>query len=246
MPGPTRHPEPANVRVLLCDLDDTLFDHTAATTAALRAVQTADPCFARWRPEELHGRHSQLLERLHADVLAGRTTVDAARRERFAQLLADAGGDEAGAPEVAARYRHAYEASWQPVAGALPLVDSLRSRGVAIVIVTNNITSEQVLKIERCGLASRIDALVTSEAVGAGKPDAVIFRAALASAGSSEADAVMLGDAWPTDIAGALAVGIRPVWLNRRAQSPPAPGVAILTALEPVSVAVSVILGTSA
>ena len=47
------------------------------------------------------------------------------------------------------------------------------------------------------------------------------------------AQAVMVGDAWTTDIAGAMAAGIRPIWFNRRRAASPNPDVIELTALEP-------------
>ena len=55
-------------------------------------------------------------------------------------------------------------------------------------------------------------------------------------------DAVMLGDAWATDIEGALASGIRPVWLNRFGKTKPNDSVVELTSLEPVDKAVELLL----
>jgi putative hydrolase of the HAD superfamily len=51
--------------------------------------------------------------------------------------------------------------------------------------------------------------------VGVTKPDVRIFEAALAAANARPDEAVMLGDSWLTDVAGARALGVRAVWLNR-------------------------------
>jgi putative hydrolase of the HAD superfamily len=52
------------------------------------------------------------------------------------------------------------------------------------VVVTNNVTVEQREKLVAIGLDGAIDALVTSEDVGAQKPSPAIFAAALDAAGA--------------------------------------------------------------
>ena len=48
----------------------------------------------------------------------------------------------------------------------------------------------------------------------------------------------MIGDAWGTDIEGARAAGIRPVWFNRFGAASPDPGVTEIHSLVPLSVGV--------
>ena len=233
------------IPVVLSDLDDTLFDHTRATRDALAAVRAFMPGLDAWSSEELHARHAEILEVLHLEVVAGRIALDDARIERFRQLLVAGGIERASdhAPAVARRYREEYQLASGPVAGAVELLTKLKHVGAAIVIVTNNIVTEQRLKLARCGLADFVDELVTSEEVGVAKPDVRIFQAALDRARVAPAAAVMFGDAWATDIEGALAAGIRPVWLNRFGKSKPNISVQELTALEPVDRAVAALLG---
>ena len=206
---------------MLADLDDTLFDHRHATREALGVLHAEVPAFRTWAREEFAIRHSEMLELMHQAVLARQMTIEAARITRFQRVL-----DAAGVPlqnperptsaaELARRYRERYEAAWQAVPGAIALAAALKRAGVAFVIVTNNVTSEQRLKLDRCGLRPYVDALITSEDVGVTKPDARIFETALAAAGVRPAEAVMLGDSWMTDVAGARAAGVRAVWLNR-------------------------------
>ena len=208
------------VRAVLADLDDTLFDHRHATREALGVLHAEVPAFRAWAREEFATRHSEMLELMHQAVLARQMTIEAARTMRFERLLDAAAGAPLQSPErptsaLARRYREQYEAAWQPVPGAIALATALKRAGIAFVIVTNNVTSEQVLKLDRCGLRPYVDALITSEDVGVTKPGARIFEAALAAAGVGPAEAVMLGDSWLTDVAGAQAAGVRAVWLNR-------------------------------
>ena len=231
--------------VILSDLDDTLFDYTHATRTALEVVRAATPGLEAWSVDELHARHGDILEVLHLEVVAGRLALDEARHERFRRLLVAAGAERPGeqAPEVARRYRWEYQVASQPVAGAVEMLTWLKHAGALIIIVTNNIVAEQRLKLARCGLAGLVDELVTSEEIGVSKPDARIFHAALERARAAPDAAVMLGDAWATDIEGALSAGIRPVWLNRFGKSRPIASVQEITALEPTERAVAAVLG---
>ena len=71
------------------------------------------------------------------------------------------------------------------------------------------------------GLLELVDDVVTSAEVGAAKPDARIFQRALALAGVAPEQAVHVGDSLANDIAGAQALGIRAV-LVQRSGGPPA------------------------
>ncbi len=230
------------VRAVLADLDDTLFDHSHATRAALGVLSSEEPAFDGWSLDDLAARHRDALELMHQEVLAGRMSIEAARVERFRMLLAarpqaGAASVEVAPAALARRYREAYEAAWRPVPGAAPLVEALRRAGVLLVIVTNNVTSEQRLKLDRCGLSPYVDALVTSEDVGATKPDVQIFAAGLQAAGAAAGDAVMIGDSWATDVDGALGAGLRAVWLNRTGSRAPrdAARVTEIRSLEPLA-----------
>ena len=228
--------------VLLCDLDDTLFDHDRATRNALAALRARHPVMTRWSLDELDTHHRAWLETLHVQVLAGRLTVDEARRERFSGLLGDAGiRDRALARALAIDYRDSYASEWHPVPGALELLQTVRVGGHPIVIVTNNAVAEQQLKVERCGFDGLIDAMVTSEEAGSSKPSREIFEQALARVSARAGDAVMLGDAWVADVEGARGAGVIPVWLNRTGQPSPDATVAELTSLEPVGDALAVL-----
>lgn len=222
-------------------------------------LHAEEPAFRAWARDEFAARHSDMLELMHQAVLAGRMTIEEARIMRFQRLLDAAAGDgtpdlalrspqrPATAPELALRYRQHYETAWQAVPGALALAAALKHAGVAFVIVTNNVTREQQLKLERCGLLPYVDALITSEDVGVTKPDARIFASALAAARARADEAVMIGDSWLTDVAGARAAGVRAVWLNRAGLvAPESHGsdvVAELQSLEPLTAVWSVLVG---
>jgi HAD superfamily hydrolase (TIGR01549 family) len=235
---------PGAVRAVLCDLDDTLFDHTYASRCAVAALHGSVPEFACWSIDELASRHRECLEVMHLEVLAGRMSIADARRERFRRLLVDAGAASADrlALDLAPTYRQAYENGRRPVPGAVPLLVALKNLGVHIAIVTNNVTDEQRLKLRHCGMTELVDDLVTSEDVGVQKPDPRIFHIALDRAGVTAEEAVMLGDAWATDIEGARRAGLRAIWLNRLGVASPDASVMELQSLEPIERTLDLIL----
>jgi HAD superfamily hydrolase (TIGR01549 family) len=230
------------LRGVLFDMDDTLFDHNHATVCATAALYAEEGAFGCWTPDELRRRHSLMLEVIHEDVLAGRLQIDEARRERFRRLLLEAGASARAldrAPVLAKRYRTEYELGWRPVAGAVALLAALKARGTIVGIVTNNVTSEQVIKLDRCGLAPHVDALITSEDAGIQKPDPRIFALALQQLGLTADETAMVGDVWRTDITGAQAAGVWPVWFNWRGLPDVDAAVAQVSALEPVEAVIS-------
>lgn len=239
----------ARVRAVLFDLDDTLFDHRHCATASLRSVHEGYQCFRGMPFDEMKRAHGELLEELHQDVMVGRVAVDAARRERFRRLFLVAGvaASDATASEAAARYRRAYLEARRAIVGAADLLACVRRRA-QVVIVSNNVVEEQRGKLQHCDLDRFVDALVVSGEEGVSKPDPEIFRRALARVGCPPAEAVMLGDSWAADIAGARAAGIRAVWFNPDgiARPEPADDVAEVRALEPIEDVMEALFGSVA
>ena len=94
-----------------------------------------------------------------------------------------------------------------------------------MAVVTNGAACLQREKLAASGLGDRFEAVVVSEDVGLAKPETAIFEHALATMSVDPARAVMVGDHLTKDIEGALAAGLRAVWLNRddapRPQAPP-------------------------
>jgi HAD superfamily hydrolase (TIGR01549 family) len=235
------------VRAVLFDLDDTLFDHLHGARAALTSVHQLHAAFAATPFDDFARAHARVLEQLHGRVVLGEIGIDEARLARFRELFAVAGveptDDEVAAAATA--YRLNYIAARRPVPGALPLLAALKPR-VRIGIVSNNLLREQQDKVEACGFGPFVDALVVSEEAGVAKPDPAIFAIALERLGSDAAEAVMIGDSWINDIAGAAAAGVRSIWFNRTDLPPPADPLDIpeLRTFDPVAPVMAAIFGT--
>jgi putative hydrolase of the HAD superfamily len=231
-------------RGVLFDLDDTLFDHRTSARAALAEVHRRHAAAVDFALFE--DQHSRYLEELHADVLAGRLSIDDARRERFRRVFAAVGVtlDETDVERIATAYRGGYVGARRVVDGAAALLEAVRARA-RVAIVSNNLLDEQREKLHFCGLASLVDELIVSEEVGIAKPDPGIFHVALARLGVDAGNAVMFGDSWAADIVGAARAGIRAVWFNpmRKPRPPDLAGVAEVFSLAPPADVLTVLLG---
>lgn len=223
-------------KAVLFDLDDTLFDHMHSSRQGLVAAIKDHSNLQQAKFLEVERLYTRLLDEYHIQVLQGKISLEQARFRRMQELFEyyEVLAEEQQIEQAIAQYVASYRLARQPVAGSLQLLQALHGR-VHIAIVTNNITAEQKEKLQECGLEPFVDTLVTSEDVGAIKPDPAIFESALQRIGCSAQEAVMLGDAWSADIIGAQRAGIRAVWLNRTGMDCPDPALATeLQALEPL------------
>lgn len=234
-------------RAVLFDLDDTLFDHRGCARDALAAVRATHDAFRGMPFETLERAHARFLEELHGEVMLGRVPLEIARVERFRRLLGAAGVPSSDdlAAGLAATYRETYRTARRAVGGAAALLAAVKRRA-RVGIVSNNLLDEQRDKLRACGLDGFVDVLVVSEEAQVSKPHPAIFELALERLHARPAEAVMVGDSWPADIAGARAAGIRAVWFNPAGVRAPAPEIAVpeLRAFEPVAPAIRIIFDT--
>ena len=223
------------VAVLLFDLDDTLMVEDAAATAAFRATAATVPgvdaaalaAAARVRARELWNASPTHPYCLRVGISSSeglwcrfesRPELAAwapdYRRETWARALADVGIDDpAAAAELGERFGRDRRARHELRPDAVPALDALRDRH-RLALVTNGAACLQREKLAASGLAERFEAVVVSEDLGAGKPDPAPFAAALDALGAEPADAWMIGDSLERDVRGAVAAGLRAVWLN--------------------------------
>ena len=124
--------------------------------------------------------------------------------------------DLAGEFEAAIR-----STGWQPaIRSSLDALPALAATGVRLAIVSNS-DGTVGERLARAGVAQvgpgpgvTLLALIDSGAVGVEKPDPRIFELALTACGVRPEAAVHVGDSRRTDVAGALAAGIRPLHMD--------------------------------
>ena len=144
------------------------------------------------------------------------------RREVWNLALADQGiHDQLLAEELGEKYDIECRARHHRFADVLDCLDEL-GNSYELALITNGASCLQREKLATAGLDEYFDVVVVSAEFGVAKPDPSIFAHALSLLGPDPKHAVMIGDSLTRDIDGAMAAGLRGVWVNRTGQPRPA------------------------
>ncbi|HKO93373.1 MAG TPA: HAD family hydrolase [Polyangiaceae bacterium] len=210
--------------VLLLDLDDTILRFSAGQPNFWQlAVQ-------QHLPE--HAEHRRLVTRIEAvsrefwepaeRAFWGRQNMLEARRQITLAALAEEGVSRELCQRIADDMTEWKESSVRPFDGALETLQLLRERGHRLALLTNGSREFQRRKLERYALEPLFELVLIEGELGYGKPDARVFRAALAHFAIEPHQAWMVGDNLDADIAGAREVGILGVWHDAHGTGLPA------------------------
>lgn len=104
---------------------------------------------------------------------------------------------------------------------AVSLLTGLAARGVRVGVCSNWDYSLDGY-LATAGLASLVNAWVTSSHVGARKPHERMFLEMCRQLDVPPSDALFCGDTWNADVVGALRSGLTPIWLSDRPSPVPA------------------------
>jgi HAD superfamily hydrolase (TIGR01509 family) len=152
-----------------------------------------------------------------AGALGEAPGTDATRvPDYFDDLLAGAGIVGADRARLVPRLRahHAERNLWRvPFADAVATLAALRGAGLRLAVVSNA-DGRAAAVVAAAGLADAFDAVLDSHVEGVEKPDAEIFRRALARVGAPAARAAFVGDIVSIDVAGARNAGLRPILMD--------------------------------
>jgi len=103
---------------------------------------------------------------------------------------------------------------WRVYDDVVPALTELELRGIRLGVISN-FDSRLFDVLEAVGLAPFFDSVHISTRVGAAKPDAAIFQAALSTHQIEPHQAWHVGDSLREDIEGAEAAGLRAILLDR-------------------------------
>jgi HAD superfamily hydrolase (TIGR01509 family) len=113
------------------------------------------------------------------------------------------------------------QAHWIPEEDALPTLRLLKKSGYRLAMVSNAGDDADVqFLIDKAGLRSYFEIILTSAEQGIRKPDPRLFHAVLDYWGYTPAQVAMVGDTLNADILGALDAGIYSIWITGRADTP--------------------------
>lgn len=110
--------------------------------------------------------------------------------------------------------------------GAVEAVSSLQDMGIDTFIGTNWTLRGLIRTVRDAGFDSHLlpnDRILTSAQLGARKPSPHFFAGMLKAMRVAAHQAVWVGDSWPSDVRGALGVGMRAFWVVGGAPDSPLP-----------------------
>jgi putative hydrolase of the HAD superfamily len=113
----------------------------------------------------------------------------------------------------------ARRSAWYVYPDVMPALDSLRSEGIRLCVISNFVWGGPEL-LHDLELASHFEQLVVSARVGFQKPNPGIFKVALERMHVEPARAWHVGDSYRADVVGARRVGITGVLIDRSGSDP--------------------------
>lgn len=210
-----------NYKVILLDWDDTIGDWSNAACKALQDV------YEQYHLNELYDTVSEFLNtyepynlELWGKYGRGEVSKEQLHFERFYYpLMVNNDPELRGrskvelAHEIGDTFLNLTNKYFSVLPGAVETVRALAAK-YPLTIVSNGFKEVQYYKFAHSGLADCFTHTIISEEVGINKPQPEIFRIALELNGVTADEAVMIGDSYTSDIAGAKAAGIDQIWLH--------------------------------
>jgi putative hydrolase of the HAD superfamily len=211
-------------RALFFDLDDTIIDDSSnagsAWQSAVAELSPAELDVARLLPliQEVREWYWSDAERHRI----GRANLRGTSAWIVAEALSRLGSpDEKLATKIGHRYRDLRDGARRLFPGAIETIESLRSQGVRLALLTNGSADAQRAKIKQFGLAALFDYVCIEGEFGCGKPDKRVYKGALQALSCQPAETWMVGDNLEWDVAAPMRLGITGIWIDRHATGLP-------------------------
>jgi putative hydrolase of the HAD superfamily len=202
-------------KVVLFDLDNTLYDYDKVHKIALAAVYKTLKSQIKMSKKKFERLYKISKEEIHKE-LSG--TASAHNRILYFQRLIEKTHKTVN-PQVTLKL---YDSYWNTLIrhmalskGVLTTLRELKKRNFMIGIVSDMTTQIQLRKIKKLKITNYIDYLVTSEEAGSEKPHAIMFLLALNKFDVKPEEAVMVGDNSINDVEGANSVGLDTILIKQ-------------------------------
>ena len=211
-------------KLVLIDLDDTLFDYPKTEKTAFRNTFEELGFFVESelsndKKEEIYekikDRYKDVNLQLWKDLEKGAVDKDRLKVVRFEKIIEEF--DLKYDPyEMSELYLKKLGEGIFPFETAEKLCKYLHSK-YKVGIVTNGIKEVQHSRIENSTIAKYIDKIIISDEVGVNKPDKRIFEYAMNYLEiMDKSEVIMIGDSLGADIKGGQNAGIDTCWVNLR------------------------------
>ena len=207
-----------DIRTIFVDLDDTIWDFTANSKVALKAVYERYQLDNQCSYDVFIKEYLLSNEKLWSLYHHGKIEKDFLKRERFRASFERCGIICESPERFDYDYLETIVTLKKVVAGAPKLLQHLKKRG-SVNVLSNGFANLQFRKLQSAGLDRYIDLMVLSDDIGVTKPDKRLFDYALEKAKANAETTLMIGDNYDADILGAYNAGWKTIFFNRRGES---------------------------
>jgi putative hydrolase of the HAD superfamily len=207
-------------RNLFIDLDDTLYDFSAASREAFK--ETYDllgygrffESFGQYM--DIYSPHNLMLWGLYGE---GKITKEELNRRRYSHPLETVGVHDQELADTFCREALGRIPTKGPLMpGAMELLEYLRPK-YRLFILSNGFKELQSRKMKTAGIDGYFDTLILSEDIGVNKPNRELYEYALQKTGSKVEESLMIGDMFETDITGAANIGMEQLYYNPKGKN---------------------------
>ncbi|MET8974073.1 HAD family hydrolase [Streptomyces sp. NPDC004539] len=203
-----------DIRAVVWDVDDTLFDYTSADRLGMRDHLVTEGLFSDYDDvRQAIARWREVTDLQWARFSAGETTFEGQRRDRVrvftGQELTDAEADD-----WFGRYLGHYENAWTLFPDVLPVLDALAASHRHSVL-SNSSIHVQDHKLRVLGVHDRFESIICAAELGVSKPEPGAFLAACDALALPPEQVAYVGDHPDIDGRGAAEAGLLSVWIDR-------------------------------
>ena len=205
-----------HIRTITIDLDDTLWDTPPVLKRAERRMyawfaEHYPRIVSMFPPEKMWDIRKQVVED-HPEMLHDLTFL---RRKVLTRMGGAAGYGSDYVDGAFAVFDDARN-DLEPFPEVRPSLESLQKRFVLVALTNGN------ARLDKIGIDDLFHDIVYAEQVGAAKPDARVFDAAVNVGGATKEETLHVGDHPEYDVDGARRAGLGTVWVNRNGSEWPA------------------------
>ena len=200
-----------DIRTIFVDLDDTIWDFTANSKVALKAVYERYQLDNQCSYDVFIKEYLLINEQLWSLYHHGKIEKDFLKRERFRASFERCGIICESPERFDYDYLETIVTLKKVVAGAPKLLQHLKKRG-SVNVLSNGFANLQFRKLQSAGLDRYIDLMVLSDDIGVTKPDKRLFDYALEKAKANAETTLMIGDNYDADILGAYNAGWKTIF----------------------------------
>lgn len=207
-------------RAIIFDLDDTILDSTLSSdrlwTSTAEHFANRVGVTATVFDQQMKASRQWFWSDPDRNAV-GRLDLYKARTNCVEHALKDLGASNPDlARQIADWFTEHRITSMQPFDGAIQTLQTLKTAGVRMALISNGKGETQREKVVSFGLEPIFECIILEGEFGVGKPDRRVFDHALKELDSEPADTWMVGDNLQWEVAAPQALGITGIWVDWR------------------------------